>query len=291
MAGPGVPSNPWLTRRVLAYAHQGGALEAPSSTLFALRRALEAGADALEMDVHATKDRHLVVCHDSTVDRTTEGSGDISSMALSELQGLDNAYWFVAGMGAVRGQPEEDYVLRGRARDDPELRIATLDTVLDAFPDVPLNLDIKRTAPAVVAYEDLLAETLARHGRSENVIVASFIDAATAVFRRHAPAIATSAGTRAVATFWRAAHTGAEPPDLPDVALQVPVRMGEIEVIDQRLVEVAHERGLAVHAWTIDDPGEIERLVALGVDGIISDRPSVLAGVLDRLGARPAHTC
>jgi glycerophosphoryl diester phosphodiesterase len=279
-------ANPWLSRRVLCYAHQGGALEAPSSTLFALRRALEAGADALELDVHATADAHLVVCHDPTVDRTTEGTGAIAGMTLAEVESLDNAYWFVPGLGAVRDRPPEDYPLRGRAASDPELRVATLDAVLEAFPDVPINLDIKQTAPAVAAYEDLVAETLARHGRRDGVIVASFIDAATATFRRHEPSVATSAGTEAVAAFYRAVRASAEPPALDHVALQVPVRVGELVIIDEQMVETAHSEGLAIHAWTVDEPEEMAPLVGMGVDGIMSDRPSVLAGVLDDLGAR-----
>ena len=90
-------SNPWLRRRVLNYAHQGGAKEAPSSTMHAFRTAVANGADALEMDVHATADGELVVCHDATLDRTTEGTGRIADHPLAHLRKLDNAHWFVAG--------------------------------------------------------------------------------------------------------------------------------------------------------------------------------------------------
>src|ERR1700687_756037 len=106
-------ANPWLDRRVLNYAHQGGAREAPSSTLFALHRAVAAGADALELDVHDTADGHLVVCHDETVDRTTDGKGPIADLTLADLQSLDNAYWWVPGEVVAHGRPDADYPLRG----------------------------------------------------------------------------------------------------------------------------------------------------------------------------------
>src|SRR2546423_5277078 len=131
-------SNPWLSGRVLNYAHQGGAAEAPSSTLLALHRAVEVGADALELDVHATADGHLVVCHDATVDATTDGAGPIAAMTLAEVQALDNGYRF-GGDG--------DFPYRGRAPADRSLGVATLAEGLDAFPGVYLNLDIKQTAP------------------------------------------------------------------------------------------------------------------------------------------------
>src|SRR5271166_4533290 len=100
--------NPWLTRRVIAYAHQGGAKEAPSSTLYAIGRALELGATGIELDVHATLDRELVVCHDPTLDRTTNATGEIANTRLDELRRLDNAHWFVPGEDTARGRPEED---------------------------------------------------------------------------------------------------------------------------------------------------------------------------------------
>lgn len=277
--------NPWLARRVLCYAHQGGAREGPSSTMWALQRAVDAGADALELDVHATADRHLVVCHDATVDRTTQGSGAIASMTLQELRQLDNAYWWAPGEVVDHDPARADYPLRGRAPNDASLVIATLDEVLGAFPGVFLNLDIKQTAPAVVPYEQDLARVLRDHGRIDDVIVASFDDRATDSFRTFAPDIATSAGLVATANFWRAAHHGESLPAMVHAALQVPVEAAGVTVCDQVLIDAAREAGLAVHAWTIDDPDEVARLVALGVDGVMSDVPSVVVSVLAAAGA------
>ncbi|HET6794908.1 MAG TPA: glycerophosphodiester phosphodiesterase [Acidimicrobiales bacterium] len=278
--------NPWLDRRVLNYAHQGGAREAPSSTVFAMRRALEAGATALEMDVHATADGHLVVCHDSTVDRTTNGKGPIAALTLEQVTALDNAYWFVPGDIARPGLPDDAYPLRGRAADDPELRIPTLRQVLEAFPDTLLNLDIKQTAPAVEPYEEAVATLLAEFGRTDDVIVASFHDAATAAFTRVAPGVGTSPGTAGVGAFFSAFRSGGQPPEAPSVvALQVPPKFGPTVIVSPEFVEFAHRHGVAVHVWTIDDPDDMEVLVDQGVDAVMTDRPSALTPVLAARGA------
>ncbi|HLI45189.1 MAG TPA: glycerophosphodiester phosphodiesterase [Acidimicrobiales bacterium] len=275
--------NPWLERRVIAYAHQGGANEAPSSTLHAIALAVERGAPAIELDVHATADRRIVVCHDPTLERTTNGSGEICRHTLAELLELDNAYWFVEGEDACHDRDEASYRFRGRAPADHRFGIATLDEILEEFPGVVLNLDIKRTAPEVEPYEELLADLLRRYERSDDVIVASFNDAATEAFSRYAPELPTSAGTVATAEFYRAARAGSPPPVwvTRHVALQVPATFGDITVVDEQFVAAAHAAGLAVHVWTIDDPEEMGRLVDLGVDGIISDAPSVLVGLLE----------
>jgi glycerophosphoryl diester phosphodiesterase len=272
-------ANPWMSRRVLTYAHQCGAWEAPSSTLFALRRALELGVTGIELDVHVTADRQLVVCHDSTVDRTTDGHGPISSMTLADLRRLDNAYWFVPGGDETTGLGPAAYPYRGRAPHDPSFGVTTLAEVMEVLEDHPhvaLNLDIKQTAPAVEPYEGLLAEALGRFSGTDRVIVASFLDVATDAFRRAAPDIATSAGTLAVATFWRAVHQGEEPPPLPHVAMQVPRARGELVVVDELFVRAAHAAGVAVHVWTVNDEKEMADVLDLGVDGIISDLPTAL---------------
>ena len=146
-----------------------------------------------------------------------------------------------------------------------------------------LNLDIKQTAPVVKPYEESLAQLLAEYGRTEDVIVASFLDAATDSFRAFAPEVATSAGTIATGVFWRALHDGGAIPDTPAVAYQVPERVGELVLVDEAFVEAAHSHGKAVHVWTVNDPQSMERLVAFGVDGIISDLPTLLSRELDEL--------
>ena len=266
----------WLERRVLNYAHQGGAAEAPSSTLFALSRAVSVGADALELDVHATADGELVVCHDATVDATTERSGAIADMTMAEVAALDNGYRFTTDGGAT-------FPYRGRGRD---FGVATLRSVLEQFPSVFLNLDIKQTAPDVKPYESALAELLRSFGRVDDVIVASFNDAATDAFSGFASEIATSAGTIATAAFWQAVRDETPVPEsvMRHAALQVPPNVGETVVVSDRFVERAHQAGLAVHVWTIDDADQMRRLIGLGVDGVMTDRPSLLESVVQELG-------
>jgi glycerophosphoryl diester phosphodiesterase len=270
---------PWLERRVIAFAHQGGSFEGPSSTLYAIDQALRAGAHAIELDVHATKDRHLVVCHDETVDRTTNHVGAIAQLTLSELREMDNAYWWVEGDTVTPGLPDEAYPLRGRAPVERSLGVVTLEEVVRAFPGVLLNLDVKQSDPDVEPYEALLVDELTRLGRRDSVIVASFHDGAIQRVRALAPDVATSAATNETAEFFFSLGD-AQPRVPPAVAFQVPNYFGEVEVVTPHFVEVAHAHGVAVHVWTINEAVEMHRLLDLGVDGLISDRPRVLAEVL-----------
>jgi len=270
----------WLERRVINYAHQGGSFEAPSSTLAAIEHALAAGATGIELDVHATQDRQVVVCHDATVDRTTEAHGAIATMTLDELRTLDNAFWFIEGTDVDHDQDAEAYLLRGRAPADLSLRIATLDEVLSSFPGVVLNLDIKQTSPEVVPYERLVADVLRAHRRSDDVIVASFSDKAMGAFRALSPMTPTSAATLETVSFVRALHSGDVPPRLPVVAFQVPEAFAGVTVVDQRFVEAAHHAGIAVHVWTLNERDEIHRMLEVGVDAVMSDRPSLVTELL-----------
>ena len=272
--------NPWLSRRVLNYAHQGGAREGPSSTLHAMRRAVGAGAHAIELDVHATADRQLVVCHDATVDRTTNGAGRIADLTWDQIQRLDNAHWWVPDQVVNHEADEDHYTLRGRAPEDPDLRIPLLQEVLETFPSTFLNLDIKETSPATEPYEQLLADLLREFHRTDDVIVASFSDEAIAAFRDAAPEISTAAATNATAAFYFAMAQGEEPAPTTHHALQVPKEFGGIPVVTKQFVEAAHKHGLAVHVWTIDEEHEMRELLEVGVDGIMTDRPTVLAQVL-----------
>jgi glycerophosphoryl diester phosphodiesterase len=275
-------NNPWLTRRPLHYAHQGGALEAPSTTLYAMRRAVQQfGAHALELDVHRTIDGHLVVTHDETVDRTTPRTGSIHSLTLAELRSLDNAYWWVPGFESTTDQPPEAYVFRGRFPEDPSFGIPTIEEVLNEFGDTFLNFDIKETRPH--RYEAQLADTLRAYGRTDDVIVASFHDDALRAFSAYAPEIHVALGPTDTFAFYAAVTSEATMPTFASsqVALQIPSTFEGIEVINEPFVTAAHQVGLAVHAWTIDDPLEMHQLLDWGVDGIMTDTPSVCASVLN----------
>lgn len=291
--------NPWTERRVLNFAHQGGALEAPSDTLFALKTARAKGADVLEIDVHATADDEIVVMHDTTVDRTTDGSGAISELTLAELKELDAAYWFVEGCGACHDRDDHEYEFRGYATEDRQLppglaakhdvdsvepndfRVPTLREVLETFPDTFLNVEIKRTAPRKAPYEEQVASLVREYDRRGDAIVVAFNDAAVERFKTHAPAVDTAVGTAGAAAF-TAASRGPAPgsPAPAHVALQVPITYEGVRVVDEDFVADAHANDLAVHVWTVNDRKTMRWLVDVGVDGIMTDRPTVLEAVL-----------
>ena len=252
-----------------------------------MQRALDAGATAIELDVHQSVDGVLVVCHDPTLERTSSLAGAIADHTAADLAAADNAYWFVPGEGAFNDRPIDAYPYRGRAPGDPRFGVATLAAVLEEFPGVPLNLDIKRSAPQVAPYEAALAAMLQGAGRSDDVIVTSFNDASTRVFHEIAPEIGTSPGISTLTQVIQAIGGGESPPRAPlagAVALQVPARVGGTWLVDDRLVEATHGLGLALHVWTVDDPKEMAELVDLGVDGIMTDVPGELAALLERRG-------
>lgn len=283
-------SNPWLDRSPLRIAHQGGEAEAPSSTMYALQRAVGLGVDALELDVHATADGHLVVLHDPTVDRTTNGRGAVADMTLGQVRQFDAAHWFVPGVGVAHGRGAQDYPLRGiatGAKQPPpgftaaDFTIPALADVFAAFPDTLINLDIKATAPQVKPYEQTLADLIATYDRSDITMVASFSDAALRSYRSWAPEGWTSASPEEVLRFWQAVNEGRPiETGVPYSALQVPDVYGDVAVVSEPFVAAAHSDGLAVHVWTIDDPLTMRRLLDLGVDGVVTNRPTVLLELL-----------
>ncbi len=286
----------WTERRVLHIAHQGGENEVPSNTMYALKTAVRKGADVLEIDVHATADNELVVIHDTTVDRTTDGTGLVEDHTLAELKALDAAHWFVPGRNAVRDAAPEDYVLRGARHGDLQLppgctpddfAVPTLEEVLSEFPDIMINVEIKNGPPQGRGYEQILANQLAAHGRTDDTMVASFIDTWTETFRAFNTDVSTSTGTGQSAAFF-AATQGPVPgmPALDHEALQVPIEFEGLRVIDEEgdFVADAHRQGLAVHVWTVNDPAEMHWLIDIGVDGIITAEPSVLEAVLAERG-------
>jgi glycerophosphoryl diester phosphodiesterase len=287
-----VSDNPWLERRPLNIAHQGGEIEAPSDTLYAFETAEQKGADVIETDVHLTADGRVVVLHDDTVDRTTNGTGSVEQMTLEQVKQLDAAYWFVEGEGTVHdpSRPAADFTWRGVATGDRpppagfepnDFKIPTLDEVLDAFPGTYLNIELKPTVAMTGRLEAAVAELLRAHGRSDDVIVVSFNDHSVELFKALAPEVHTAPGTAQVAAFW-ASSQGPAPgtPNPQHVALQVPEKFEGATVVSPDFVADAHANDLAVHVWTVNDAADMRRLLAWGVDGIMTDRPTLLEQVL-----------
>ena len=290
--------NLWLDRKVLNIAHQGGEIEAPSNTLYAFKTAVKKGSDVLELDVHATSDRELVVLHDATVDRTTNGTGRVDQMTLEAIKKLDAAYWFVPECGTCNDRPVGDFAYRGFATGDKKLKgrfarfspndfkIPTLREVLETFPDMLINIEIKATAPETMPYEQELADLLHEYGRGSDTIVVSFLDHAVEAFKTFAPDVDTATGTGEAGAFW--ATTQGPLPGAPSPrhqALQVPITFNGITVVTEEFVKEAHDNGLAVHVWTINKRSEMEWLIDIGVDGIMTDRPTLLETVLEEKAA------
>lgn len=248
--------------RPLVVAHRGGAGLAPENTLeaFAESRPM---SDLLELDVRLTADGELVVIHDASVDRTTDGTGLVREMSTDELKSLDAGYWFT--------EDGQSYPYRGRG-----VRIPLLAEVLEAFPDIPLLIEIKDEEEGAAL---ALAELLAAAGATERVVVGSFSDRVIAAFRRSSPATPTTAATGEAVRFLVMSRLGLDEfAKVPWQVLSVPPGQGRLTVITSGFVEAAHRKGVQVHAWTINDPDEAERLIALGVDGIITDYPDMLQG-------------
>jgi len=203
----------WTELRTLNIAHQGGEDEAPSNTMYAYDRAMRLGSDMLETDIHVTSDGKIVVIHDSTVDRTTNGTGSVYDMTLAQIQKLDAGYWLVPGKGTDHSsRPDADYPFRGvrtgEVKPPPgykpaDFRIVSLPQVMKKYPDVPINIEIKGQSDANVASymhnAEVLADYLNRLGRTRGIVVASFNDAALARFHELAPQIDTAPATAAVA--------------------------------------------------------------------------------------------
>jgi len=254
---------------VTVLAHQGGDGLWPGDTLYAFRHAAALGADVLELDIHESADRRIVVIHDDTVDRTTDGHGDVKLMTLAELQALDAGY---------RWSPDpqaKTFPYRGRG-----IRIPTLKAVFDAFPGKPINIEIK---PDDVRVAGDLCRLIRANDRQSTVMVVSFHATAIRAFRRDCPSVATAGDPTEIEVFYalaraRLAHVFTPPTD----ALQVPESQGGLTVVTPHFVSAAHDRGVLVHVWTIDDASDMQRLIAMGVDGLITDRPDRLLALLGR---------
>jgi len=273
----------WTELRTLNIAHQGGEDEAPSNTMYAYDRAMRLGSDMLETDIHVTSDGKIVVIHDSTVDRTTNGSGSVYDMTLAQIQKLDAGYWLVPGKGTDHSsRPDADYPFRGvrtgEVKPPPgykpaDFRIVSLPQVMKKYPDVPINIEIKGQSDANVASymhnAEVLADYLNRLGRTRGIVVASFNDAALARFHELAPQIDTAPATAAVAGY----VLGNTPPPEGSKVFQVPMTFSGIPVVTPEFVAKAHGDGYAVHPWTIDDEPTMKYLFELGVDGIMSAQP------------------
>lgn len=234
-------------------AHRGLAIDAPENTMLAFERAVRARAEYLETDVHVSADGAAVLAHDATLQRVAVGRAErVADLALAELRRVD--------LGAGQG-------------------FATLGELLHAFPGVRLNIDVKTDA-AVAA----TVEAVRRADAADRVLLTAFSDARRRRLASMLPGVAASAGRASVlrahaasvarnAPLMRRAVAGAN-------ALQIPERVGRLRLLSPALVDTAHAAGLEVHVWTVNEEAEMRRLLALGIDGIVTDRADLALRVI-----------
>jgi glycerophosphoryl diester phosphodiesterase len=241
----------------IAFAHRGGASEAPENTMPAFEHAVRLGYRYVETDVHVTADGVLLAFHDDHLDRVTDGAGAIADLPWSVVQ---------------------------QARVDGREPIPRFEDLLGAWPDLRVNVDPKHDAAV-----EPLAEALLRAGAVDRVCVGAFSD--KRLDRLQAlvgGTLCTSMGPRQVARLVAASKHLPGGANLTAPCAQLPTHQGRLPLVTEALVSTAHRRGIQIHVWTIDDPAEMARLLDLGVDGIVTDRPQVLQDVLRERDQWPA---
>jgi len=259
----------------IVIGHRGAAGEVPENTLASFRFALDSGAQILESDLHATRDGTVVMCHDDGVDRTTGGSGRIAELAFAEIARLDAGQGFSRDGGAT-------HPFRGRG-----LRIPALRDAFATFPAARFNLELKeRDAGLVEGTLELVAE----FDRADRTLLTAADDELMALLRRRlretGVGAAVGACTGDVVGFVRAAAEGEPPPPEP-MALQIPAEFAGRPLVTPELVRAAHACDVQIHVWTVNETAEMQRLLDLGVDGLVTDFPGRLAKlVANRRGAR-----
>ncbi|NJP05436.1 MAG: glycerophosphodiester phosphodiesterase [Chloroflexaceae bacterium] len=258
-----------LQRRPLVIAHRGGAGLWPEQTLYTFEQAIALDVDALEMDVHQTADGVLVLMHDNTVDRTTNGHGSIKYMTLAEIKQLDAGYTWTTDDG-------QTFPFRNQG-----ITVPTLAEVFTMFPQTPMIIEIKPSDPSIVKP---FCQMIHDFDRTHLVQVGSIQASVLKAFRRECPAIATSSTIDEVALLWWLHLSRLSATCSPVFeALQIPEYAMGTQLIVPHFIRAAHRRGLEVHVWTINETDDMRRLLDLGVDGIITDYPDRLLKLTGRL--------
>jgi len=236
----------------IPFAHRGGAGVFPENTLPAFQNAVNSGYKYLETDVHSSKDGEVFAFHDDSLDRVTEHSGKISELTSKEISNI---------------------------KIDNFAKIPTLLELLETFPEAKLNIDPKADS-VVQPLTDLLKHT----NSVSRVCIGSFSDKRIKHIRKElGSGLCVSAGPKKVVKFL-AGKLAFSKFKSDYHCLQVPQRSGPVKIITHDFVKRAHSRGLQVHVWTVDDPYEMNELLDLGVDGLMTDEPSILKNVLIERG-------
>jgi glycerophosphoryl diester phosphodiesterase len=251
--------------------HRGAAGDCPENTLLSFDTALRQGARILESDIHLSRDGIPVLLHDPRLDRTTDGRGEASVLDWSELRRLDAAYHDRNERGETP--------LRGAG-----IRIASLEEAFETFPEARFNLEIKSDDPRAIT---ATLELVARFDRADRTLLAagenSIMEALRTALRAHPVRPALGASLAEIVQAVGSAVSGTPMPE-GVMALQVPPTFMDKPLVTREFVEHAHAHDVAVHVWTVNEITEIEALVDLGADGIITDYPGRMRGWLDRRG-------
>ncbi|CAN5892625.1 glycerophosphodiester phosphodiesterase [soil metagenome] len=250
-------------------AHRGSSLRAPENTVEAFRLAVEEGAEGLELDVHMSRDGGIIVIHDYTVDRTTDGIGPVREKLLSEIKSLDAGYRFSFDGGY-------SFPYRGK-----RLGVPTLEEVYRRFPQPVVNVEIKEDLPDI---EEAVLRVIKKAGAEDRTLVAAQMHGVNRRFRKVSRGlIPTSASKFEIGLFYLLSRLWLERVLKPAyTAIQIPRRHLQIELLTTRFVTAAHDRGVRIDVWTVDDPDEMHHVLNLGVDVIMTNRPRLLAEVLEQ---------
>ena len=272
-------AHPWFAPRAgehrpLVFAHQGGAWLRPANTLAAFHRAVELGADVIDTDLRMTRDGVLVLLHDARVEASTDGAGAVAELNLAQIKRLDAGYRFSTDGGATTPW-------RGKG-----LEVPTLDEALAAFPDRRFGIEIKDGEPLAMARS--LCATLRRHNAALQVLASSFSQAHIDALRASCPEVATSASATETRNFYLLNALGLAALASPAYqSLQVPPRFGALTMASAGFLAGAHARGIAVQYWTVNDEADLRTLIRLGADGINSDTPDRVLGLLKQSPRSP----
>lgn len=251
--------------RPAVFSHQGGEGIRPTNTAIAFKDSREMGADVLDGDLHMSSDGMLVLAHDETIDRTSNGKGAIRDMTYSQLKAYDFGYQFTTDNGAT-------YPYRGQG-----LEIVKLDDLFRSYPSSLFGIEIKQTTEQAATK---LCEMIALYGYEDKVLVSSFLEQNMVQFRKDCPDVATS-GTPAETKKFFVYHTIglAGLYRAPFDSLQVPEYSGKTHVLTSRFVSDAQQKGYMVVPWTINDSADIQRISAMGVDGINTNYPDRMISI------------
>ena len=261
-------NHPYLQRNgILVIAHRGGGGLAPENTMEAFRKGVALGSDILELDIRASEDGVLMVIHDESVERISNGDGNVHQKNLKYLKELDAGYRWTNDGGKT-------YPFRDRG-----ITIPTLEELFQEFPDMRMNIDIKQKSPSIV---EPFGHLIRKYRREDRTLVASFDHDTLEHFRTIFPEVLTAAGEKEARRFiymhlfglgWLA--------PLKCAAFQLPEFNGNMRILTKRFIRAAHRRGMQVHPWTIDSYKDLQRFIDLGVDGIMTNFPDRLQELLN----------